>query len=715
MAEDIILSSPFFDIDPTQSYVIGCTLAKSSSSARTTNVSAARALYTGVGVRLTFYDGNENLISPTGKSQELFNHDPRDNHIITSSDSIPIISNTGSEGANIITSGRSLKKIISQDLIPSSGALAKLEAVAYDHFQGDFYWTNTFAKSAGEYYYASADNTGDQNPIESSQWTLDFNHIPSYGSSVSFNCELDQMNMSNGYLEVKPKNTNHMSASFDLQFNNRSDQENKSIIQFLEDHAGHKKFNFTPPAPYDKKIEVVCEQFSTDRQYTNSNNINATFIADNIDVLNWKDPISNYTGEWSSSKDYERNDYIQYSPSQRKNHDTYFYAKESSTNVQPDLETKWTNDYFYWSPSHQQSLELSPRTRKIEFENKYSQRHEDGINANKITFNTTYDNREDKEASAISHFLFHKLGYQPFESLLPKSLSNRKLPEVTGELSHNAAILISGEQTASVQLSQAISIPKEITKFEIDQEIIFDSVQSTHNKVYLTSGVIGGSQELSVRSINYADIPSGSTFKIFPAKSRFYCPSWTHSWKFKDNSSISADFVEFPFTKSKPIGTSGFFLSPNSVDYGSTSIFSANDKKVTIHNTGIVSLTLENINILSDGDFSLTNSSNGYGTKYDSITLPFEIEGLSTKQIYIRYKPTGLSTAGLTGSGIFTIEGQKSGVLLSGTSESNFIVTGAELEDGPLGASDIQPSGLTQLIISEGNSDDPVDLLVWKH
>jgi phage-related protein len=716
MAEDIILSSPFFNIDPSESYVIGCNLGKSSSESRTTNTSAVRPLYTGVGVRLTFYDSNQNIISPTGKSDEVFNHHPADNHIITSSDSIPIIDNTGVEGVNIVTSGRSLKKIIDHSDIPSSGGLAKLEAVAYNHFKGNFYWTNMFAKTVGDYYFTSSDNTGDVNPVESSEWTLDFNHVPSYGSSVSFDCELDQMDMANGYLEVKPKNLNHISSLFELQFNNRSDRENKSIIQFLENHAGSKKFNFTPPAPYDKKIEVVCEQFSTSREYTNSNNINATFLVDNIDSLNWKDPISTYTGEWSAAEDYKKNDYIQYSPSQRKSHDTYFYATEDSTNVRPDLQTKWSNDYFSWLPSHQQALSLSPRINKVELENKYAQRSEDGINANTLKFNSTHNDREDKEAAAISHFLYHKMGYQPFDALLPNSFSNRNLPEITGELISSTGIQISGEQTSTVELSQALSVPLEVGGLEVDQEIIFDSVQSTHNKVYLTSGALNGDGQIHVRSMNYADIPSGSSFKIFPAKSRFYCPNWTHTWTFKDNNSISADFVEFPFMKSKPVGTSGFYISPTSIDYSTQSIYSTIDKKVRIYNTGITSLTVENMSVLSDGEFYLTSDDDGYGHKYKADKIPFEIAGLSSKQIYIRCKPTGLIPPAITGSGIFTIEGQQSGILLTGNADSNFIVTGAELESE---AHDIQPSGLTQIILTktfeDGQDTKPIDYLVWKH
>ena len=640
MPEDIILSSPFFSIDPTESYVIGCNLGKSSSEAQTTYGSESRPLYTGVGVRLTFYDSNENIISPTGKLDEVFNHHPSDNHIITSSDSIPIITNTGLEGVNIVTSGRSLKKIIDHSDIPSSGGLAKLEAVAYDHFKGNFYWTNMFAKTVGDYYYATSGNSGQSNPTQ-------------------------------------------------------TDSE---------------KFNFTPPPPYDKKTEVVCEQFSTSREYTNSNNINATFLLDNVDSLNWKNPLSTYTGEWSETEDYEKNDYIQYSPSQRKNHDTYFYAKEGSTNIKPDLYTKWSNDYFQWLPSHQQSLSLSPNINKVELENKYTQRSEDGINANTLNFNSAHNDREDKEAAAISHFLYHKLGYQPFEALLPRSFSNRNLPEITGELISTTGIQISGEQTSTVELSQALSVPLEVGGLEVDQEIVFDSVQSTHNKVYLASGAQNGSSQIRVRSIEYADIPSGSSFKIFPSKSRFYCPSWTHTWTFKDNNSISADFIEFPFMKSKPIGTSGFLLNPTSLNYNTKSVFSTKDKKVNIRNTGIASLTLENIDIKSDGEFSLSSSSNE--SKYQSISLPFEIEGLSSKQVYVRYRPTGLSSAGVTGSGIFTIEGQESGILLTGNSDSNFIVTGAELESE---AHDIQPSGLTQIILTDGSANEPIDLLVWKH
>ena len=95
--------------------------------------------------------------------------------------------------------------------------------------------------------------------------------------------------------------------------------------------------------------------------------------------------------------------------------------------------------------------------------------------------------------------------------------------------------------------------------------------------------------------------------------------------------------------------------------------------------------------------------------------MPYEINALSSKGLYIRFKPTGLHPSGISGSGFFTIDGQQTGFSLTGNSDSNFIVTGHDNipENGPFDFG--SPSGITQIILTDGNNNRPTDYLVWKH
>lgn len=710
-AKNISLSSPIFEIDPSESYVIECDLSK-GSDAKCENEAAVVPLQDGVGLRMTFYDSSQTKLTSTSEDYYVgkeLSYDPRENHLVVSSSSVPIIADTGNDGVAIRESGFALKKVITYEKIPPNGAFATVDTVAYNHLVGQFFWSNVSAKTMGEYYYclnSHADSS--PNPRKSDNWTREFKFSPSYGSSVDFNCEVNMVQMANGYKEVRPQNTNHISAKFNLQFNNRSEREAKSITHFLEDNLGANKFFFTPPYPYDKKIEVVCESFSSNRQFSDSNDINAVFIADNIDSLNWKNAISPYSGDWDSSTNYQINDFVQYANNELRNHDSYYYARKDSSNSLPnESPASWSQDYFFWTPSLQQNISFQPRINKIELENKFAQRSVDGINTNLPALNSSYSNRTDREAAAITHFLQHKLGYQPFTTIRAKDFANKAHLEISSSLASNQKIYISGEETATVNLSAPISIPSQVGTLEIDQEITFPSVSSAHNKVYLTQALTNGATSMTVRSIDYADIPNGSNFDIFSSTSRVYCPSWTHTWNFKDNNSISTNFIECLFNKPVPNLNSGYYIEPDLLDYGLVGFNSFKDKKITIHNTGGIGLPLNETVINSDdAQFYLTSADPGIGNKYVPIEMPYNIAGQTSKSFFIRFRPKKLNPYYFSGQAVITIGGASSTVNLTGLTEGNFIVTGHD---------NIHPSGLTQIILAEGSDDEPIDYLVWKH
>ena len=180
----ISLSSPIFEIDPSESYIIECDLSK-DSDAKCENETAVVPLQTGVGIRMTFYDSSQTKISATSQDDEI-SHDPRENHLVVSSSSVPIIADTGNNGVAIRESGFALRKVITYEKIPSSGAFATVDAVAYNHLVGQFFWSNVSAKTMGEYYYCLNSHTGSSpNPRKSDNWTREFKFSPSYGSSFA--------------------------------------------------------------------------------------------------------------------------------------------------------------------------------------------------------------------------------------------------------------------------------------------------------------------------------------------------------------------------------------------------------------------------------------------------------------------------------------------------------------------------------------------------
>lgn len=81
--------------------------------------------------------------------------------------------------------------------------------------------------------------------------------------------------------------------------------------------------------------------------------------------------------------------------------------------------------YFLWKPSYSSQVTSSPKVKKVKFGDGYEQRIKSSINNNLLEFSLSFDNRNDKEAKAILHFLharkgaglFYWLPYSPFQEM----------------------------------------------------------------------------------------------------------------------------------------------------------------------------------------------------------------------------------------------------------------------------------------------------------
>ena len=62
-----------------------------------------------------------------------------------------------------------------------------------------------------------------------------------------------------------------------LNFNSRDDSEAYAILHFLEDHLGFMPFIYSPPAPYDRKLNFICESWNHTYVYKNCHNISVNF------------------------------------------------------------------------------------------------------------------------------------------------------------------------------------------------------------------------------------------------------------------------------------------------------------------------------------------------------------------------------------------------------------------------------------------------------
>lgn len=82
---------------------------------------------------------------------------------------------------------------------------------------------------------------------------------------------------------------------------------------------------------------------------------------------------------------------------------------------------------FIWTPSYNQGAEISPRILAVRFGDGYTQRVPDGINNNLLNLDLAFENRSEKEATAIAHFLNTRRGAEAFCYTPPSPYATQKL------------------------------------------------------------------------------------------------------------------------------------------------------------------------------------------------------------------------------------------------------------------------------------------------
>ena len=113
--------------------------------------------------------------------------------------------------------------------------------------------------------------------INLNYWSREFFWKPSIGLSISQQPRVLKLGLGGGYTQIYKDGINESLLSFDVKFDNRSDDEVYSILHFLEQHYGCIPFMFSPPAPYETPQNFVCQEWTHTYNFKNNHSITARF------------------------------------------------------------------------------------------------------------------------------------------------------------------------------------------------------------------------------------------------------------------------------------------------------------------------------------------------------------------------------------------------------------------------------------------------------
>ena len=125
---------------------------------------------------------------------------------------------------------------------------------------------------------------------------------------------------------------------------------------------------------------------------------------------------------WSNLTTYKKYDIVKGSD------DRFYYSiKDSNVSNNPitlaNLQVHWEGyislngilvPNFWWKPSYNASIEISPQITVSQFGNGYQQRISDGINSALAKFTLNFEGRSENETVSILHFLKERASVESF-------------------------------------------------------------------------------------------------------------------------------------------------------------------------------------------------------------------------------------------------------------------------------------------------------------
>jgi len=104
-----------------------------------------------------------------------------------------------------------------------------------------------------------------------------FTVTPDFGAKAAYKPRVRRVAFGDGYEQRQADGINTQPATWDLQFQNRTDTETATIIDFLEARGAVEAFDWTPPNEASA-IRVVCREWSKSVDRANLNMVSAQFI-----------------------------------------------------------------------------------------------------------------------------------------------------------------------------------------------------------------------------------------------------------------------------------------------------------------------------------------------------------------------------------------------------------------------------------------------------
>ena len=159
----------------------------------------------------------------------------------------------------------------------------------------------------GNFYYAVQDHTGalDNAPTNTGYWTQNLFYPNDIGLSVETVPTVNNLQFKNSFaMRIKEQDNIHYFQNVRLSYKNITDFELKSILHFLENNLGYRRFEFNCPKIYNRPKIYFADSWTHSWNYENSNNLDVTLIEDPLGIKNPTDVPSILLGQDSQASSF---------------------------------------------------------------------------------------------------------------------------------------------------------------------------------------------------------------------------------------------------------------------------------------------------------------------------------------------------------------------------------------------------------------------------
>ena len=152
----------------------------------------------------------------------------------------------------------------------------------------DIVYTGVSSNKLNNFYYCATGHTSSlvNSPTGTATvWSQAFFFEPDVKQDMKVDLKSDKLDYTNSFTQRFNTNTNIASFPIEYKFTDITDHQLRTMLHFLENKAGYRRFRHQIPAVYNRPKVYYCPEWTHTWKYYNSNDLQVSFMEDPLGVI----------------------------------------------------------------------------------------------------------------------------------------------------------------------------------------------------------------------------------------------------------------------------------------------------------------------------------------------------------------------------------------------------------------------------------------------